>query len=288
MASLLFVFLLGYIFKKIKGDYSKEIIEIITNIVMPIFVFYYITKLEITPKLLIISAITLLSISLGIIISFIISLILKLDKPSIGALMLVTSFGSSSFVGIPIIKALYPSKFLTYIIFYGQTNFLFFLIFGSIIISLTSPLNKKNDLNFIKKLLKTPTFDAFLFALILKPLKLNVDFLKIVADSLIFLAILTIGMRFEFNTLFKNIKIAFLVNFLKMFLIPIIVFLIVKHFLGINTALKIAIIASAMPSMALAVIYGLQAKLKEEILISVMSLGILLSFIWIPIFTKII
>ncbi|NPA87771.1 AEC family transporter [Caminibacter pacificus] len=288
MASLLFVFLLGYIFKKIKGDYSKEIIEIITNIVMPIFIFYYITKLEITPKLLIISAITLLSISLGIMISLMISLILKLDKPSTGALMLVTSFGSSSFVGIPIIKALYPSKFLVYIIFYGQTNFLFFLIFGSIIISLTSPKNDKKELNFIKKLLKTPTFDAFLFALILKPLKLNVDFLKIVADSLIFLAILTIGMRFEFKKLFKNIKIAFLVNFLKMFLIPTIVFLIVKYFLGINSALKIAIIASAMPSMALAVIYGLQAKLKEEILISVMSLGILLSFIWIPIFTKII
>ncbi|WP_457563497.1 AEC family transporter [Caminibacter pacificus] len=288
MASLLFVFLLGYIFKKIKGDYSKEIIEIITNIVMPIFIFYYIIKLEITPKLLIISAITLLSISLGIMISLMISLILKLDKPSTGALMLVTSFGSSSFVGIPIIKALYPSKFLVYIIFYGQTNFLFFLIFGSIIISLTSPKNDKKELNFIKKLLKTPTFDAFLFALILKPLKLNVDFLKIVADSLIFLAILTIGMRFEFKKLFKNIKIAFLVNFLKMFLIPTIVFLIVKYFLGINSALKIAIIASAMPSMALAVIYGLQAKLKEEILISVMSLGILLSFIWIPIFTKII
>lgn len=137
----------------------------------------------------------------------------------------------------------------------------------------------------IKDIFKFPPFLALLFAIFLRNFHLNLDFLKSIGDSLIFLVTLAIGMRFSFSDVKRNIKLASLVLFIKMFLVPLSIYFIICIFFDIkNPAFQVAFIESAMPPMVMASVLAMEAKLREDLAISAVGLGILLAFILLPLY----
>jgi predicted permease len=282
--SILIIFIAGYLFKIFKKDYSKPLIDIVIFISFPALVIYKIYYLKYSNEILEIFFISFISLLLGMTFGFIISKIMKFDRKTSAAVLLTTTLGNTSFLGFPMVVSLFGEKNLIWAMFFDQIMFLGLVIFGSLFTAYGS--EKKID---IKKMVidtfKFPPFLAFLLAMFLRNFHLNLEFLKPVGNSLIFLIILAIGMRFSFSDVRKNIKLASIVLFVKMFLVPISIYFIICFVFNIkNPAFQVAFIESAMPPMVMASVLAIEAKLREDLAISAVGLGILLAFVILPLY----
>ncbi|WP_024791823.1 AEC family transporter [Lebetimonas sp. JS138] len=282
--SILIIFIAGYLFKIFKNDYSKPLIDIVIFISFPALVIYKIYYLKYSNEILEIFFISFISLLFGMTFGFIISKIMKFDQKTSAAVLLTTTLGNTSFLGFPMVVSLFGEKNLIWAIFFDQIMFFGLIVFGSLFVAYGS--EKKIDIkSMVIDTFKFPPFLALLSALFLRNFHLNLEFLKPVGNSLIFLVILAIGMRFSFSDVKKNIKLASLVLFIKMFLVPLSVYFSVYFFFDIkNPAFQVAFTESAMPPMVMASVLAIEAKLREDLAISAVGLGILLAFVLLPLY----
>lgn len=284
LISILIIFIAGYLFKIFKNDYSKPLIDIVIFISFPALIIYKIYYLKFSNEIFEIFFLSFISIIIGTIFGLIISKLLKFDRKTTAAALLTSSLGNTSFLGFPMVVSLFGEKNLIWAIFFDQMMFFGLIIFGSIFVAYGSE-KKINIKNMIKDIFKFPPFLSLLFAIFLRNFHLNLDFLKPIGDSLIFLVTLAIGMRFSFSDVKRNIKLASLVLFIKMFLVPLSIYFIIYIFFDIkNPAFQVAFIESAMPPMVMASVLAMEAKLREDLAISAVGLGILLAFILLPLY----
>ncbi|MFN4306338.1 AEC family transporter [Sulfurihydrogenibium azorense] len=123
-------------------------------------------------------------------------------------------------------------------------------------------------------------------ALSLKPFQLPSIVLKILdmlGSTVIPLILFSVGMNLRFTSIKKDIKIISLVLLIKQILLPLTV-LTILLLLGVSLTLpwKVAILQLSMPPMVLASIFVIEANLNKDIAVSSVALGIILSFLTVP------
>jgi len=283
LAFIFLIFLSGYLFKVFKADYSKALIDVVIYLSFPALIIDKIYHLKYTPEIWQVFGIGLLTMLFGMAFGFVTSKLFKFDRKTTAAFLLVTTLGNTSFLGFPLVVSLFGEKNLIWAIFFDEITFLGLVVFGSLFVAYGS----EKEISLKKMLLdvaKFPPFIALFVALFLRNFNLNLDIIKPFADSLIFLVTLAVGMRFKFLDVKKNFKLASLVLIIKMFLVPLSIYLFIIAFLNFSSPMQVAFIESAMPPMVMASVLAIESKLKEDLAISAVGVGILISFIIIPLY----
>lgn len=209
-------------------------------------------------------------------------LFLDFDRKTKAAFILVTTLGNTSFIGFPFVSYFFGNDQLIWAIFFDQFgSFLGFVIFGTIVAAYAA--GKEVSLGYITKTIVTfPPFAGIVAALILRNLSFDLTLFKFIGDSLLFLILLAVGMKFSLSDVKKNIKLASLVLISKMFLVPLFIYLIIAFFFSFEVPYQIAFIESAMPPMVMASILAIEYNLRSDLAVSAVGLGLLLSFLLIP------
>lgn len=283
---MIYTLIIGYLFKVFRLDYSKELIDIVIYISFPALVISKISTTTYNPKMFTIVFLAFLAMGIGATISFLFSKIFKFDTKTTASFLLVSTLGNTSFIGFPFVSKYFGNENLIWAIFYDQLgSFLALIIFGSIVVAYGSG-SKINIKEIIQKIFLFPPFIALWIGIIFNIFDIKLEFLKFIGNSLLFLVLLAIGMKFSFLDLKRNLNLSFLALLIKMIITPLIIYFIIISFYQTNIPLKIALVESAMPPMVMASVLAIEYKLKEDLAVSAVGLGMIISFITIPFFVS--
>lgn len=290
----LFVFMLvGFIcYKKhiFNDDTISSFNKLLLNITAPAM-FIGAMNIQITERLLTPSVISIVGGFVFHLIPLFLSIILvKVSKTSHNlSWMFTLTFANIGFLGFPLIKNLFDSQGL---FFTSLINISFYVLIFSVGIVIMS--NNKQEFSF-KDVLLNKAFIGTLIGLIvfLVPYKLPV-FLSSSITSIGAitppLSMIIVGSIFAKINIFDSFKTTsiYFIAFIKLILIPLIVYYVFGFFIDNNGLVKIFTILSATPSAVLGVVLAKEYQTDEEYVSKTVFLTTILSIITLPLITYII
>ena len=275
--------LLGYLFKTYKKDISKELIEFIIYFSLPAMVFLKIYPLDLTFRTLELILMFNVFKFFNLFITYLFAKFLKLEKKTFATFLIVSTFGNTSFIGFTYIEAFYGQDYVVYALIYDLfASFLILVSFGMVIISwgASKTVNVKS---ISRTVLFFPPIIMFFLAVFLKLFEMP-DFVlnasSTIAQTLVPLAMIAIGMKLDIRNIFYKFKIVSLVLFIKMILIPVLVMIGFSYFYNLSDIWsKVTILEVAMPPMTMAVVLAIKGGLDEILAINALVLGVIFSLL---------
>lgn len=252
---------------------------------LPALALLYIPKIVLESNVLfpILSAWIVLIFSFIVILAF--ARIFNWDKATIGCLLLTAGFGNTSFVGFPVIEALYGEDGLKMAFLVDQPgSFVAISTVGILIASVFSNENLKKRA-IIRKIILFPRFISFLVAI-----GMNISGIEATGTArylferlgatLAPVALISVGMQLKLKYS-QTLLIPLLCGLsFKLFIAPTVILLIyVFVFGGEGLAVKVSILESAMAPMItgsiVAIMFGLNARLASLMV----GFGVPISFV---------
>ncbi len=276
--------LIGYLFKLLKEDISRELTEFVIYFSLPALALSKIRILEFNDVIFKVIAVSYIAMFSAFFISLVIGKILKLSRRDLATFMIVSIFGNTSFVGFSYVESLYSMKEIVYALVYDQLgSFVALLTFGIAIISWGG--GKKE--NFKKDVLKQIFFSPPLIAIVVAVYFHGSHFppyieglLDKLQATLIPLVTIIVGMKLELRALVKQFRENVIALSIKMFLVPLILLGIMHIFFDMSQIwAKVTLLEVAMPPMTMATVYAIKGGLNKTLAINTLALGILVSFL---------
>ena len=282
---LLFVGL-GYGYKRLRRDISRELIEFVMHFSLPAIAIVQINKLEFDSSIWGIIWIAYAALGVSLVVGFIVGKAMGLARKELATMMLLISFGNTSFVGLSYIEALYSPNEVIYGLMYDQlVTFVGLLTVGVALIAWGGGQGERPKA-LAKRIVLSPPLLAIIFALLIQDVQIPASILNVLEKlelTLIPLVTMVVGMKLEFKTLLQDFKLSGVALALKLLIIPAIMIVIVSYFVDISqTWVKVTIIEVAMPTMTMATVFAIEGGLNRHMAINVLGLGILASFVTIP------
>ncbi len=289
--SVILYFSLGYFSRKkelFKEEASDIFIKFIIYFSFPALVIYNIYHLKVDKSVIFIVATGWGVILFSIFFSFFVGKALKMNRATHASFIMMSTFGNTSFLGFPFQMAFFGEEGLRYAVVFDQlASFLPVSLLSPFILAYGQDAKKVNiDL---KKVITFPPFITLILGFLLKPVVYIPDFvlnaLHTLGMTVIPLALFSVGFNLRFSAVKERFKDVSLVLFIKMVFVPFLVTAFII-FIGIdlNLAVKSTILEICMPPMVLASIFVIGAKLDKDLAVSSVGLGILVSFITVPLF----
>lgn len=284
-----FIFVaMGYFFKVFKKDISESLIEFVIYFSLPALALVKVRELEFNEVVLNIIFIAYLAMAISTIISYFVGKFLKLERKVLATFMVVCIFGNTSFVGFSYVESLYGSSELVYPLVYDQIgSFLALLTIGMVLISWGAKRDIKLTISQKAKMIFTPPLLSIILAIALHGVKFPFyveNILEKLEFTLIPLVTMIVGMKLEIKAFKNYFKESMVALGIKMILTPLIVFMLIYPFFDVTqTWLKITFLEVAMPPMTMATVLAIRGGLNKDLAINSLGLGILFSFIVIPV-----
>ncbi len=252
---------------------------------LPALALYYIPKIKISAALLFPLGIAWVGFALSFLFFYGLGKWLGWSKKLIGCLILTGGLGNTSFVGFPIIEALYGQEGIQTAIIVDQPGtFVVMAVLGIIVASAFSKGEVSSKV-ILKKILFFPPFIAFAIACLLNFLQIDFDqslqsvFQKI-GNTVTPVALVSVGLQLKIDKKSQHWGFLTLGLFFKLILTPLFFLVLYKFILnGQGLVVDVSIMESAMAPMItgaiLAATYGLKPKLSSMMI----GVGIPLSFL---------
>ncbi|QSW87796.1 AEC family transporter [Flavobacterium endoglycinae] len=288
---LIFLFLsLGLILQRVKQfptHIYKTINKIVIYICLPAITLYHIPKIKWSNELLFPIGAGWISFFLAFLFFHFLGRRLGWSNKLIGCLILTAGLSNSSFLGYPIVEALFGKKGLETAVLVDQPGtFVVVSTLGVFVAAFYS--NGNPDFKSIaKKIIFFPPFITFVAACLLNvfnaELDANIESVLLKLGSLVTpLVLFSVGLQLSFDRKSRHWKFLRLGLFFRLIVTPFIIFVLyVFIFNQHSEAIKITIIEIAMAPMItgaiLASTYGLKPKLSSMMI----GFGIPISFITI-------
>ncbi|MFA7446529.1 MAG: AEC family transporter [Flavobacteriaceae bacterium] len=206
------------------------------------------------------------------------------SRKLIGCLIITGGLGNTSFVGIPVIEALYGKEGLqTLIIVDLPGTFIVLSTLGILTAGMYS--SKKQSESVLKKILTFPAFIAFLVGIALAGFQIDFppalsEAFKSLAATVSPVALISVGFQLKFRKDSKHFKYLALGLAFQLLIVPAI---IMGLFWGVfdktDMATKICIIEAAMPPMVTGAILASSYGLKPQLSNMMVGFGIPISFL---------
>ncbi len=275
------ILLIAYLLKVaglFREDHSKVLIDYVIYFSLPALVIQKVREVPLGGEALGVVLLAWASIGLSLLISFLAGRLLGFEGGSLRALVLVSSFGNTAFLGYPFTFALFGDGGLRYAVLYDQLGS--FLLVASIgFLIATGRFDPKEVLLF-------PPFLALVVGLLSRgvpfPDALN-TFLDISGKSLIPIVLFAIGLRFSPSHLPRSARGTLIALSIKMLLVPLLMAFILKGLDLRDLPYRVALLETSMPPMVMAGVLAIKFGLDEALALSAITLGILLSFLTVPI-----
>ena len=285
---LLFIVIIigfAYFLKKLKvfnENDSQTFVNYVIYFALPLTIIKNFSTIEFENNLIHIPIFAWISIILGLFFSYLLGQFLSLPQDSLKAFMLISSFGNTAFLGYPFSYALFGEEGLTYAIIFDQLGSFTLVITLGLFIA----IGKFN----LKELITFPPFIALCLSLFLRNVSLPefLDyFLRVSSASLIPVILFSLGLRSEPVKSFSSPKVLISALFIKMFLVPLNILILLKIFSLEGRIYEVVLLESGMPPMVFAGVLALKYKLDFRLAFSAITIGIPLSFVTVPILLKI-
>lgn len=263
----------------------KVLNQYVIYVALPAMALYYIPKIEISANLLYPLGIAWITFALSFAFFNVLGRIYGWSRKLIGALTIVCGLGNTSFVGFPVIEALYGKKGLETAIIVDQPGSFLVMATLGIIVAVFYSRGTPNPKAIVKKILLFPPFVAFMVAITFTVLALDfIDPLQSVFNRLGAtvspVALISVGLQLKIEKKSKHWGFLTLGLLFKLILLPAFFFVLYKLILGQEgPVIEIAILEAAMAPMITGAIlasnYGLKPKLSSMLI----GIGIPLSFL---------
>lgn len=286
---LIFVFLLlGIVLQNVKR-FPKNTYKILNWIViyicLPALALYYIPKIKWSNDLLFPISVAWI----GFIVSYLLfSLLGKKfgwSKKLVGCLIITAGLGNTSFLGFPIIQALYGEEGMKTAILVDQPGSFVVLSTLGILVATLFSSGSPNGFHIAKKILFFPPFITFLLACVMNILGFDfheyVEFvLQKIGSSMTPLAMLSVGLQLRFDRKSQHWKFLGLGLLYKLVITPAMFYLLYVVLLQQHTkSIQVAIMESAMAPMITACILASSHGLKPRLSSMMIGFGIPISFV---------
>lgn len=266
-------------------DGHKALNAFVINISLAALCLYYIPKIQVDLKLIFPVAIAWINISLALAVFSFLGKKMGWKKSLIGAVIMCVGFGNTSFVGIPVINALYGEEGIKTVMLVDQPgSFVALSTLGIAIVNFYSG-GHSSAADILRKIIRFPPFITFIVALLLNlfqvplPGALDTVFEKLGATT-VPLALVSVGSQLRFEKPGKYGNPLFLGLLFKLIIFPLVIF--VLYFLILNQRgemIEISLMEAAMAPMITAAILASSHNLEPKLCNLFIGIGIPLSFI---------
>lgn len=295
MSNLILLFLclfLGIILKKSKivpENFHTSLNAFVINISLSAFSLYYISKIELNNSVIYPVLVAWIGIFLAIVFFVILGKFFGWKYSVIGALIMCAGFGNTSFVGIPVIQAIYGEEGLKTVMLVDQPGFVALSTVGILVANFYSG-SKDSFAKHLTKILKFPPFIAFVVALLLNIFSVEIPkdfdevFMKLGATT-VPLALVSVGSQMQWKKIEKEEGFHLFIGLLfKLVLYPLIILIIYKFVLHqSNDMINICVLEAAMAPMITAAIIASTHNLEPKLCNLMVAVGIPLSFVTLAI-----
>lgn len=285
---LFFCMLLGIVFQKIKSFPSNAYLTLNSFVIyvsLPAVTLIYIPKLTLDIDLW-------MPISTAWIIFIVAFVFFKLfqkifyySHATLACLVLTCGLFNSSFIGFPLIKALYGNEGLQIAIMVDQPGS--FMVLCTLGIALATYYSSgKNDVStMVRKIISFPPFWGFVIAFLVKFFNYQYaetiqSILQIFANTLTPLALISVGLQLKLEKEKLFAKELYLGLAYKLMIAPALLFFIFILLLKEkNLISQVSIMEGAMAPMITAAIIAIQYNLDKKLASIIIGIGIPLSFV---------
>ena len=291
MANIILVLvclILGIALKRIK-DFPESAPQAFNNFViyisLPALALIYIPRIELEASMLYPVLTSWLVLLFACLIIPLLGRLFQWDRKTVGCLLLTAGFGNTSFVGFPVIEALYGREAIQIALLVDQPGtFVAVTTMGIIIASIYSSGTTRKRIIF-RRVLLFPPFLAFLTALMLNAAGLQAEgvilsVLESLGATITPLAITAVGMQLTVSL--KDQRLSPLIYGLgyKLLLAPLIIFLIYVTLTGgSGMEVKVSIMEAAMAPMVTGSIIAMSYGLNPRLAALMVGLGVPVSFL---------
>ncbi len=290
---LLFVCLIiGIVLKKSKiipDNFHTSLNAFVINISLSAFSLYYISKIELNSSVIYPVLVVWIGIFAAILFFAGLGKVFGWKTSLIGALIMCAGFGNTSFVGIPLIQAMYGEEGLKTVMLVDQPGFVALSTVGILVANFYSG-SKDSLLKHLSKILKFPPFIAFVIALLLNIFSIEIpkDFDEVLMKlgaTTVPLALVSVGSQMQWKKIEKKEGFHLFIGLLfKLVLLPLLILVIYKFiFHQSGDVIDICILEAAMAPMITAAIIASAHDLEPKFCNLMVAVGIPLSILTVGI-----
>jgi len=286
---LIFVFLfLGIVLQKVKRfptNCYKLLNDIVVYFCLPALALYYIPKIKLDSQLFFPVGVAWIGFGVSYLFFGILGKKLGWSRKLTGCLIITAGFGNTSFLGFPIIEALYGQEAMKTAILVDQPgSFVVLSIFG-ILTAIFYSSGSLSGVYIAKKIIFFPPFITFVVACLMNIF--NYDFLDIIqfllqktGSAMTPLAMLSVGLQLHFDRKSQHWKFLGLGLLYKLIITPALFYLLYVIILNQHSQIiQVSIMESAMAPMITASILASSYGLKPKLSSMMIGFGIPISFI---------
>jgi predicted permease len=291
MDSILLIFiclLAGVALQRVKAFPANAYValnQFVIYISLPALALYYIPQIKISTALLYPLGVAWIGFLLAFLFFMVMGRLFNWPRKLTGCLILTAGLGNTSFVGFPIIEALYGKAGLETAIIVDQPGT--FVVMSTLGIMVAAAYSKgaAGGAAILRKILLFPPFIAFFAGVVMN--LCSYDFVD--APASVFqrlgstvtpVALVAVGLQLKIDAKSRHWNFLALGLFFKLMLMPAFFYLLYKGALG-NTSLQIdvSIMEAAMAPMITASILASSHGLKPKLAGMMIGVGIPVSFI---------
>ena len=224
----------------------------------------------------------------GIVLSWLIGVLFKLEHKRLGAMILAAAFPNVTYLGLPVLEQVFGSWARSVVIqldLFAAAPLVFTV--GIMIARHYGEENEQQSKNVLS-FLNAPPFWAAALAVILNlngvvaPLWL-MGVLQKLSVAVVPLMLFSLGLALSWSALtFHNVRYVLPVVLIKMLLMPVFAMLLVGHLTMASHYKAAAVMDMAMPSMLLGVVWCDRYRLDSSLYAMVVTVTTLLSLITLP------
>jgi predicted permease len=255
----------------------------IIHISLPALAILYIHNIKLDVSLALTASMAWLLFGCAWAIFSIAGKVFKLDRETVGALILVAGLGNTSFVGLPMIEAYFGKEYLGVGIIADQLGSFMVLSTLGILVATFYSSGNVSPRQMARKVLMFPPFQALMLALLLRPVHFpdwTVTILEKLGSTLTPLALVSVGFQLQFGGIKAVLKPLTAGLVYKLLLGPAIIYLLYISLLGATgTVMRVTIFEAAMAPMITAGIIAIDHDLKPQLVGMLVGIGIPLSFV---------
>ena len=260
----------------------------IVNVALPALTLTYVHALAPDWRLLAAASMAWVLFALGTAFFWFVGRMLKLSRPTVGALILTGSFANTSFIGLPMIEAWYGAQWLGVGIVADQLGSYFVLSTLGVVLAGVYSSGARVDARAVaKKMLGFMPFVSLLVALLLMPLAYPTwlaSLLERLGLTLVPLALVSVGYQLRLSAIRGRLRLLALGLGFKLVVGPALILLLYAGvFSARGPVIQVTVFEAAMGPMIGAAIVAMDHDLDPSLVTLMVGIGIPLSFVTLPI-----
>lgn len=254
---------------------------------LPALTFLKIPELQLSSQLLVPVLMPWGMLVFSAFIIWILSVYLKWDKGTTGALMLLIPMGNTSFLGIPMVRAFFGDAGVSYAVLYDQLgSFLALSTYGTFILAYYGGTGEVSVREIAHRICTFPPFIALVLAFVFRSVVIPQPFavlLSSLAATLVPVVMIAVGFQLRLK-LSPEVWAPLGIGLSVKLVVAPVAALVICRIIGLNSlAAKVSVLEAGMPPMISAGAVAIMAGLAPSLTAALVGLGIVASFVSLPI-----